>query len=78
MDVAVSGDPKSLAAGFLESSQQCQSIPQPAHSERSIGNQSQRDRAAKDTVALSLLPQLPGESINESYLPPASEQAFAR
>jgi hypothetical protein len=43
-----------------------------------LGNQSQRDRAAKDTIAFSLLPQLPGESINETYLPPASGQAFAR
>jgi hypothetical protein len=41
-------------------------------------NQSLRDPAAKDTIGLHPLPQLPGESVNEFCLPPASGKPSAR
>ena len=38
-------------------------------------NQSRRDRAARDTSGFHPLPQLLGESVDEFFLPPASDKA---
>jgi len=46
--------------------------------QRSTGNQTLRGPVAKDTVGLHLFPQLSGESVNESCLPPASGKPSAR
>ena len=41
-------------------------------------NQSLRDRAARDTIGVHSLPQLAGESVSASCLPPASGKPSAR